>query len=110
MSRAGWIVAAVMVAAFVAVMMWPKPPAPPTGIEALQAENDSLRAAIEARDMRIQLLSERTDSLANVHDSLLAAMPSERVRYLRAREDLRYWSTDRLWMFMGQRPVDTIAP
>lgn len=99
-----------LVAILLAVILWPKGPAPADNSAALRAQNDSLRAAIEDRDYREQLLWERADSLARIHDSTINNLPSARVRYLAAAYALRTAPLDSLWKFMGKWPADTATP
>ena len=103
-------VAWALVAILLAVILWPHGPAPVDNGAALRAQNDSLRIAIEGRDIREQLLWERADSLARIHDSTINNLPSARVRYLAAAYALRTAPLDSLWMFMGTWPADTAAP
>lgn len=100
-------VAWILVALLLAVIFWPKDRQPLENVEELKAQNDSLRMVIAGRDMREQLLWERADSLARVHDSTLNNMPSAKVRYLAAEYALRSAPLDSLWKFMGEWPADT---
>lgn len=99
-----------LVAILLAVILWPVGPVPADNSAALRRENDSLRTDIEGRDMREQLLWERADSLARIHDSALNNLPSAQVRYLAAAYALRTAPLDSLWSFMGTWPADTAAP
>lgn len=103
MKYLGWALAALMAI----YILWPHGPAPMDNSAELRRENDSLRTAIEGRDIREQLLWERADSLARIHDSTINNLPSARVRYLAAAYALRTAPLDSLWMFMGTWPADT---
>ena len=98
-----------LVAVLLAVLLWPKPPAPTDNSAALRAQNDSLRAEIEARDYREQLMHEAADSMRTRLDSLVNNAPTPEVRYLGWHNALRTWSADSLWRFLGTMPADTGA-
>ncbi len=98
-----------LVAVLLAVLLWPKPPAPTDNSAALRAENDSLRGEIEARDYREQLMHEAADSMRQRLDSMVNNAPTAQDRYLRFHADIRRWSTDSLWRYLGRMPADTGA-
>lgn len=103
------VVAWCLVVILLAVILWPKGPAPVDNSAALRAENDSLRGEIEDRDYRQQLMHEAADSMRVRLDSLVNNAPAPEVRYLGWHNALRSWSTDSLWRFMGAWPADTGA-